>query len=303
MSLYQKYRPKSFKAIIGNSEVVTSLLSLLENKETCPHAFLLSGVSGTGKTTLARIIAKQLGAIKQEVIEVDSGQFRGIDTIRDIRNQSQYPPLSGSPRVWILDECHQLSKDAQSAMLKILEDTPNHIYFILCTTEPQKLLPTIRGRCSQHVTKTLTENQMFSLLRGIVKREKQTLDKEIYEQIIDDSFGQPRDAINILEKVLSVEENERLITAKQAAEQQSQSIELCRALIGGAGWKEISLILKGLKEEDPESIRRHVLGYCQSVILKSTNDRAAAIIEEFYEPLYNIGFPGLVFNCYSIVNQ
>ncbi len=301
--LYQKHRPQELSEIIGNQSVISMLEKMLEDASKCPHAFLLHGDTGTGKTTVARIIASKLGCSGLDLKEVDTADFRGIDTIREVRKQSQYQPLESACRVWILDECHKLSNDAQNALLKILEDTPKHVYFILCTTEPQKLIKTIKGRCSQIQMKPLTENEMIRLLRISSRKEKIRLDKEIYEQIAQDSLGLPRNALQILEQVLAADPEGRLETAKKAAEEQSQSIELCRALISGAGWKKVSSILEGLKDQDAESIRRHILYYCQAVLLKSNSPKAAHIIEELWEPLYNIGFPGLVYVCYSIAKS
>lgn len=301
MSLYNKYRPADFNEIKGNTDIVKTLENLLSGKDV-PHAFLLHGQTGTGKTTLARIITSHLGSKGKDIIEVDSGQFRGIDTIRDIRGNSMFQPIEGSCRVWIIDECHRLTSDAQAGLLKILEDTPKHIYFILCTTDPQKLLPAIRGRCIQLQTNPLTEKQMFSLLYGITKAEGQSLTSEVYDQIVQDSMGLPRNAINILEQVLSAPEERRLAIAKQTAEKQSQVIELCRVLIKGEKWNKVRVILEGIKDQEPESIRRAVLGYCQAVLLKEENERAGLIMENFIEPFFNTGFPGLVFACFSITN-
>lgn len=303
MSLYLKHRPDSFEAIVGNTEVVEAIANMVSDKETCPHAFLLHGPTGCGKTTISRIIASSLGAYDMSYREIDSADFRGIDSIREIRKQSQFLPMTGDSIVWLIDECHKLTNDAQNALLKILEDTPSHVYFILATTEPQKLLPTIKGRCSSFQMNVLNDSEMLKLLRSIVKAEGESLEKSVYERIIQDSLGHPRNAIQILDQVLRVDEDMRLKVATKSAEEQSQSIELCRALIGGKGWKAINTILNGLTDQDPESIRRHVLGYCQSVLLKSENDRAGLIMENFIEPFYNSGFPGLVFACYSVVKS
>ncbi|MBN1181516.1 MAG: AAA family ATPase [Bacteroidales bacterium] len=302
MSLYLKYRPKDFNEIKGNQDAIKALDTMLSGKDI-PHAFLLHGQTGCGKTSTARIIADKLECKGKDLVEVDSGQFRGIDTIRDIRSNSQYLPIEGKCRVWIIDEVHRLTSDAQSGLLKILEDAPKHVYFILCTTDPQKLLPTIKGRCIQIQMNPLSERQMFALLSSIVKSENQTLASDIYDQIVQDSLGLPRNAINILEQVLSVPEDRRLIIAKQTAEHQSQIIELCRALIGNASWSKVKSILTGLKEQEAETIRRAVLGYCQAVLLNKENDMAALIIEKFWEPTYNIGFPGIVYACYSIIKN
>lgn len=301
--LYLKYRPNSLDEIIGNEEIVQLLKEQLSknSKQPIPHSLLFHGPTGCGKTTLGRIVAHELGAKGNDIREIDSADFRGIDTIRDIRKQSTYKPLEGPCRVWILDECHKMTGDAQTALLKALEDTPNHIYYILCTTEPQKLLPTIRGRCSQYQVQPLTEKNMKKLLRRVVKAEKESLSKEIYDQIIQDSFGHPRNALQILAQVLSVREEDRMKVAKKTAETQSKTIELCRALTSGwEPWHKIATILKGLKDEDPEQIRRAILGYCQAILLgNSPSPFIARIMEEFIEPFYNTGFPGLTLACYS----
>lgn len=299
MTLYLKYRPKELEQIVGNEETVAAVREMV--KKNCPHAILFHGPTGCGKTTLARIIAEKLGCKGNDLTEVDSADFRGIDTIRGIRKQSQFAPLSSPCRVWIIDECHRLTGDAQSALLKILEDTPKHVYFILCTTEPQKLLPTIRGRCSQFQMQTLSEQQIFKLLRSVVKAEGERLQRKVYWQIAQDSLGHPRNALQILDQVLRVPAEQRLEAAKKSAEEQSKSIELCRALLQARGWKEVAMILKGLQNQDAEGIRRHVLAYCNSVLLNESNDRAAAVLEVFQEPTYNTGMSGITYACYCVV--
>jgi DNA polymerase-3 subunit gamma/tau len=302
MSLYNKYRPTSLDQIKGNAEIVQTLFGMLKKKDEFPHSLLFHGGTGLGKTTLARIISKEIGCVGNDYREINSADFRGIDTVREIINQSMYMPLEGDVRVWVLDEIHKATGDAQNALLKILEEPPKHVYFILCTTEIQKLLPTIRGRCSQFQVSPLTDSQMFGLLRRIAKDEGQELDKIIYDQIIQDSLGHPRNAIQILEQVLNVPEDKRLEVAKQTAVEQSQIIELCRALLNGDKWSKVKGIVEGLKTQEAEDIRRAVLGYMQAVLLKGENDRAAAIIETFWEPTYNLNFPYITYASYKIVN-
>lgn len=301
MSLYLKYRPQSFEEIKGNREVVQVLEKMLTNLDTCPHSFLLHGPTGCGKTTIARIISSKLGCSSFDQKELDTADFRGIDTIRELRHISEYKSLGGGKRAFILDECHKLTNDAQNALLKLLEDTPPHIYLILCTTDPNKLLNTIRGRCQQFQMKQLNENQMYGLLRGISKSEGETLTQNIYESIIKSSFGLPRNAVQILEQVLNTEPDKRETIAEKVTIEQLESIELSRALIKRSDWKEVRTILGRLTDQEPEEIRRQVLGYCQAILLKEDNVRAGAILEQFIDPFYNSGFPQLVYACYTII--
>lgn len=289
--------------MFGNRDILDILKQILSNDGDKLQAFLLYGPTGCGKTTLARIIAGELGVRGADFREVDSADFRGIDTIRDIRRQSNFVALESPRRVWLIDECHKLTNDAQNALLKGLEDPPPHVHYILATTDPQKLLPTIRGRCSQYELKPLNDNVMFRLLRKVVHSEGESLNREVYDQIIMDSQGLPRNALQILEQVFASPVGSRLQTARRQAEVQTQSIELCRALIKKDGWSKVSRILSELKEgeQDPENIRRQVLGYCQAVLLKDNEIRAGIIMEQFIDPFYNTGFPGLVFACYSVV--
>lgn len=300
MSLYLKYRPDTFSDVFGNKQTTEALQQMVKDPESCPHVFLFHGPKGNGKTTMARILAKELGIKGQDLREMDSADFRGIDVVRDIRKQAQYKALEGSRRMWILDEVHQLTKDAQSALLKILEDTPSHVYFALCTTDPQKLLPTVKDRCSQFQVEPLSDKEMKNLLLKITKAENEKLHPRVGKQIIQDSQGHPRAALQILDQVLRVDPENRLRVAKQQTAQENESIELCRALIKGEPWSKVRNILKGLQNEDPESIRRHVLGYTQAVLLNGDNIKAAMILEEFIHPFYDSGFPRVVYACYAV---
>lgn len=302
MNLHLKYRPRSLKRVRGNSELVSSLNAILESGNA-PHSFLLAGPTGCGKTTIARIIANKLNCTGFDLHEVNTADMRGIDTVRDIIQKSQYYPTECDVTVWIIDECHKLTNDAQNALLKILEEPPDHVYFVLCTTEPQKLLPTIKGRCSQFQVKALTDSEMSSLLKYVVQKEGDDVTEEVYEIIIRDSGGLPRNALQILEQVLHAPEEDRTKVAEHAQFEYSQAIELCRVLMKKAPWKSVRNILKGLKEQEAETIRRIVLGYCQSVLLNGDDLQAGAVMEEFINPFYDSGFPQLVFACYTIIKS
>lgn len=303
MELYKKYRPQTLEDMFGNDGSIKALTAAFSSG-SAPQAYLFYGPTGCGKTTLGRIVAGMLGAVGGDFREVDSADFRGIDSVREIRKQSQYLALCGKRKVWLLDECHKLTNDAQNAILKALEDPPENVAYILCTTDPQKLIKPIRGRCTQYQVSPLGEKDLFGLLRRVVKAEGASLNRELYGQIATSSEGLPRNALQILGQVLVVPEDERAEIAKRTADTQAEGIELCRALLGNKGWKAVSVILSGLreKEEDPEGIRRLVCAYCQSTLLKgASNPMLGYILEEFIEPFYTTPWPQLTYACYSVM--
>lgn len=303
MSLYHKYRPKGLRGVIGNAKVVSSLKQMLKNKDTMPHAYLLSGPTGTGKTTIGRIIKTVLAVSDNDFKEINSSSERGIEAMRGIIKNSQYRPLDSDYRIYLIDECHKLTNDAQNALLKPLEDANAHVIFILCTTEPEKLIKALKGRCQSFQMEKLSDADMENLLNKIIKKEDETLAPKIVAQIIATADGHPRNAIQILEQVLNTDKDNRLEAAKVYEEEKALSIELCRALLGNATWKKISTILNGLKGQDAESIRRAVVWYAQAVLLKTDNEKAGLILEEFIEPFYHTGFPQLVLASYLVIKN
>lgn len=302
MSLYNKYRPSELSEFFGNESVVSKVESVLSRtKQEIPHAWLFSGPPGTGKTSLARVIAKRLGCSEMDLQEIDIGDLRGIDSIRDIRRQMALAPLQGACRIWILDEAARMTSDAQAALLKSLEDTPSHVYFMLATTDPQKLLKAILSRCMEFQVGPLQEEQLVRLLRTVVRKEGKQVPLEILKSIALNSLGHPRNALVLLDSVIDLPAEQRQKVIEQEAVKQNQVIDLCRALIKGTKWKEISKVLNGLKGEEPENVRRAVLGYCASVLLSEDSPRAFLVMDAFKQPTYDIGWPGIVLAAYEAV--
>lgn len=190
-------------------------------------------------------------------------------------------------------------------MLKGLEDPPPHVYYALCTTNPDKLLKTILTRCTQFRVHPLDEDEMVRLLRRVASGEGAEVPRAALQKIAEASGGSARTALNALQKMIAdPEAGEAAMATAELTE--ARALDLFRALIGNRGWRAVRATLADLKAsgEDPEGIRRYVLACCSNELLRSDEgDRAAVILDEFREPLYSTGFPGLVFAAYSAVRQ
>jgi DNA polymerase-3 subunit gamma/tau len=298
--LYKKYRPKVLPRIIGNKNTVASLTNMLE-RGTLPHTILFHGPSGCGKTSLARILKQELKCHDMDFKELNCSDFRGIDTIRDIARTMNLAPTGGSCRIWLLDESHQLSKDGQHAALKILEDTPKHVYFFLCTTDPQKLLKTIQTRCCEMPVRLLSHAELLKLLGRVIKREKLSISNTVLEDIADSAQGSARTALVLLDKISNLKEGEQAQAIEDKLAEENEAIELCRALIKKESWGRVAKILKGLKGE-PESIRFAVLGYARVVLLKSRDYQAYVVMDCFKDNFYNSKAAGLALASFETIH-
>jgi DNA polymerase III gamma/tau subunit len=299
MELYLKHRPKAFKTVVGQPDAVRVLHQMVRD-ERVPHALLLTGPSGCGKTTLARILVSKLDCSAGDFQEINAADFRGIDTVREIRTRMTLSPIHGKCRIWVIDEAHKLSNDAQNALLKALEDTPKHVYFILATTDPAKLIKTILTRCTEVKLREMAMSSLQELIKDIADQEKIKLSDEVTEKIIECSMGSARYALVLLNKIVGLDESEQLDTIEKAGVQ-TESIALARALLNHAPWVEVAKILKTMPDE-PESTRYLVLGYMSQVILGGGKmaPRAAEVIERFQFNFYDSKRAGLILACHSV---
>ena len=307
MPLQTQYRPRRFQDVVGNKEVVKALRTMLDAEEH-NHCILLTGDSGCGKTTLARICATKLKAYDPEsdrnpnFREFNASDFKGIDMVRSVRADSSKAPLGGGNRVYFFDECHKLTGDAQEAFLKILEEASGPNYYIFATTNPGALKVTLKRRCAQFALQPISDDELFDMLVEVCETASISADDEVLDAIVADSTGSPGVALGILDAVKGLSGREMLAAAKQQAALQNEVIALCRALADTrSNWKKVSEILRGLHGQDPESIRRKVIGYCSGWLLKQSNIRAFEIMDCFMTPTYNEGFARIVHSCYMVI--
>lgn len=209
IALYRKYRPQSFEEIKGQEHVVTVLENEAKTGKVA-HAYLFSGSRGTGKTSMARIFARALGVNSDDVYEIDAASNRGIDEIRAIRDAVHTYPYSSKYKVYIVDEVHMLTKEAWNAFLKTLEEPPEHVIFIMATTEAQKLPSTVISRCECFAFKKPTHKILSESILKVAKAEKYDLEKKSAALIATLADGSFRDALSILQKAMHSSNDKKL---------------------------------------------------------------------------------------------
>lgn len=200
--LYRKYRPQNFEEVIGQEHIVTTLKNSLKSG-TIAHAYLFTGPRGSGKTTIARIFAKELGCEGMDLVEIDAASHTGVDEIRELIEGIKFSPVKSKYKIFIIDECHQLSKSAANALLKTLEEPPAHAIFMLATTEAHKMIATIISRCQRFDFKRLHTSQIIEKLTYILKKEGVRFEESALNIIALNARGSLRDAESLLDKCMS----------------------------------------------------------------------------------------------------
>ncbi len=197
-TLYRKYRPHNFDDVLGQDHIVSVLKSSLEAPS---HAYLFSGSRGVGKTSIARIFAKELGVSTNDIYEMDAASNTGVDNMRELSEAANTLPFDSKYKVYILDEVHMLSKSAFNAFLKTLEEPPRHVIFILATTETNKVPETIISRCQHFAFRTPSVEVLREVILKVSKAEKMKVEKEAIDLIAVLGDGSFRDTLGILQKV------------------------------------------------------------------------------------------------------
>jgi DNA polymerase-3 subunit gamma/tau len=208
-ALYRKYRPQNFKEVLGQDHIVKVLESSIENGNIA-HAYIFAGSRGTGKTSIARIFAREIGTTPNDISEIDAASNTGIDDIRALNESVSTLPFESKYKVYILDEAHMLSKSAWNALLKTIEEPPKHVIFILATTEANKIPETIISRCQTFSFKKPTQKVLKDVAMVVSKKEGFTLEPASADLIALLGDGSFRDTQSILQKVISASKDKKI---------------------------------------------------------------------------------------------
>lgn len=208
-SLYRAYRPSSFSEVMGQDEVVKPLQEQLKTKKL-GHAYLFAGSRGLGKTTIARIFAKELGCTEKDLYEIDAASHNSVEDIRSLTENIYTHPFESPYKVYILDEAHMLSKGAWNAFLKTLEEPPPYALFILATTELSKVPETVQSRCQVFTFKKPSRAGLTKLVVSVAKKEGCQIEPAAADLVALLAEGSYRDALSVLEKILSVSKDSKL---------------------------------------------------------------------------------------------
>lgn len=305
MGLYHKYRPATPQEVVGQGDAIKILERKLANKDF-PSVIMLSGPTGVGKTSIARIYSGKLGCKGTDLNEINAADDRGIDTARDITNKVRLEAMYGKCRVWIIDECHKFTNEAQTVLLKTLEDTPENKYFFLCTTEPNKVIKAIRnGRCMEIKLKGLNNSELQQVISRALKGEKKKLHLDVFDKIIDTADGSARYALTLTESVLELDNTEEQLDYIAKSSVQAQAKELIGLLLNPrTKWPEVSKLIKCMQEEEPERIRHYVLVVANNMLIANKqSDRMFLILRAFQDNWYDSKKAGLSIACYSLYGR
>lgn len=303
--IYKKNRPATLEDVIGCPDVTEALESYFD-RGTLPHCVLFAGPSGTGKTTLMRICAAMLKCKSLDFREYNCATDTGIDVVRRIESGLRLAPRSSPCVIYAMDEIHKLSTEAQNGLLKMTEDTPKHVYFLLATSEPEKIIPALRSRPTPFVLHSLSEDELEVILLSAMKKEKIKLSETITSQLIVSAGGNARVLLVLLDKLRQLEPKRQEAAIQLELQKQNAAGELAEALMKNKPWSVVQSMLRNLKDA-PENTRYAVLAWAKGYLLnpRSKGDemyRACLVIDRFENHFYDSKLAGLAKACFEVAH-
>lgn len=283
--LTTEFRPTTFDEVIGHETIVKALQGLLERDDA--HAFVFTGASGLGKTTLARIVASELGTHESEILEVDGATHTGVDAWRDISRQLKYRPVRGESRVIIVDEAHMLSRNAWTSLLKDIEEPPSYAYWIFCTTERGKILKAVQTRARCFDLRPVARGKIEKLLTRVLRESDHDIPGEVLDRILRHADGSPRQALADLSACWDLGDAEEAASVLATVHESGEAVDLARALFSdGCNWRTVVSIVSHI-EQSPETVRIIVERYATAVAIKAKGgklEHALDVIAAFVVP-------------------
>jgi len=252
-ALYRKYRPQKFKEVLGQDHIVKVLESSI-SLDRISHAYIFSGSRGTGKTSVARIFAKEIGTSVNDITEIDAASNNGVDEIRALNEAVSTLPFDSKYKVYILDEAHMLSKGAWNALLKTLEEPPKHVIFILATTEFEKIPETVVSRCQTFNFKKPTQKVLKEVVIAIAKKEGFTLEPASADLVALLGDGSFRDAQSILQKVMGSSKDKKISLEEVVLVTGAPKGEMINDFIRAIDENKLEVGLKSISEAQEASI-------------------------------------------------
>jgi DNA polymerase III gamma/tau subunit len=324
MPLHVDYRPTTLDEIYGNEKLVESIRGAI-NADSPFHTFLITGPSGCGKTTIARIIKNELNISDWDYKYFNASNTRGIDTVREVLQGMLLSPMEGQHKLYVFDECHQLTPHAQEALLKDTEEPPEHVYFVFCTTEPDKLKPSFKRRGFQAQVEKLLRKDVINLMKEVLNSELEFYENktpvtdaiedmiaklrhipdDLFVEIVNAADGSPGQALKLLDQVIRTANMEDARGNLQGVFGDEASILDLARTIGDqriqteTKWKKCQGILASLASES-EAIRKGILTYLGKVMLgQQASPEIAMMIVIFEDSTMYSYKAGLIRQCYE----